>query len=81
VLTPSFCADQRWAGLRQLPLALGLLGAWSMPSKSADGRVLGTFGTYFREHHEPTPDEREAVTMLAAAAARAIEARSPAAAG
>jgi len=47
VLTPSVCADQRWAELRQ-----------------------------------PTPDEREkAVTMLAAAAARAIEARSPAAAG
>lgn len=81
VLTPSFYADQRWAELRQLPLALGFRGAWSMPIKSADGRVLGTFGTYFREHREPTPDEREAVAMLAAAAARAIEAASHATAG
>lgn len=78
VLTPSFYADQRWAELRQLPLALGFLGAWSMPIKSADGRVLGTFGTYFREHREPTDEEREAVAVLAAAAARAIEARSAA---
>lgn len=76
VLTPSFYADHRWAELRQLPLALGFLGAWSMPIKSADARVLGTFGTYFREHREPTADEREAVAVLAAAAARAIESRS-----
>ncbi|HEY0885102.1 MAG TPA: GAF domain-containing protein [Ramlibacter sp.] len=76
VLTPSFYADQRWSELRQLPLALGFLGAWSMPIKSADGRVLGTFGTYFREHREPTVEEREAVAVLAGAAARAIEARS-----
>ncbi|HEY0884864.1 MAG TPA: GAF domain-containing protein [Ramlibacter sp.] len=76
VLTPSFYADQRWAELRQLPLALGFLGAWSMPIKGADGRVLGTFGTYFREHREPTAEEREAVAVLAAAAAEAIEARA-----
>lgn len=78
VLTPSFYADQRWAELRQLPLTLGFLGAWSMPIKTADGRVLGTFGTYFREHREPTAEEREAVAVLVCAAARAIEARSAA---
>lgn len=76
VLTPSFYDDQRWAELRHLPLALGFLGAWSMPIKNAQGRVLGTFGTYFREHREPTAEEREAVRVLAACAARAIEARA-----
>jgi hypothetical protein len=48
VLTPDFYDDRRWAELRHLPLALGFLGAWSMPIKAADHRVLGTFGTYFR---------------------------------
>lgn len=30
ILTPSFYADNKWAELRHLPLALGYLGAWSM---------------------------------------------------
>lgn len=73
VFTPSFYDDRRWAELRHLPLALGFLGAWSMPIKSPQGRVLGTFGTYFREHRHPTALEREAVSLLAGVAARAIE--------
>jgi hypothetical protein len=72
VETPSFFDDQRWAELRHLPLALGFLGAWSMPIKAPHGRVLGTFGTYFREHRNPTPGEREAKVLLAAVAAEAI---------
>ena len=72
VLTPSFYDDARWAELRHLPLALGFRGAWSMPVKSSEGRVLGTFGTYFREHREPTAQEREAVALLMPLAALAI---------
>jgi GAF domain-containing protein len=74
VLTPDFCADSKWAELRHLPLALGFVGAWSHPIKAADGRVLGTFGTYYRERREPTPEEREAVRALASVAALVIEA-------
>jgi GAF domain-containing protein len=72
VLTPDFYADEKWAELRQLPLALGFAGAWSMPIKSVEGRVLGTFGTYFRERREPTEREREAVRALASTAALVI---------
>ena len=72
VITPDFRADSKWAELRHLPIALGFVGAWSLPIKSAEGRVLGTFGTYYREHREPTPQEREAVQTLASAAARVI---------
>jgi GAF domain-containing protein len=71
--TPSFLDDQRWSELRHLPLALGFLGAWSMPIKNAEGRVLGTFGTYFREHRLATAGEREAVALLVEVAASAIE--------
>jgi GAF domain-containing protein len=72
VLTPDFRADEKWAELRHLPLALGYVGAWSQPIKSADGRVLGTFGTYFREQREPSASERRNIEALAATAAAVI---------
>ena len=61
VITPDFLTDDKWAELRHLPLALGFLSAWSMPIKSKDGRVLGTFGTYFRERRSPTPAEIDGI--------------------
>jgi GAF domain-containing protein len=73
VFTPDFCADEKWAELRHLPLSLGFVGAWSMPIKSSSGRVLGTFGTYFRERRRPTEDEYRTVATLASAAALALE--------
>src|SRR5689334_2982302 len=74
VITPSFLADDKWAELRHLPLAIGFAGAWSMPITSPrDGRVLGTFGTYYRDVRQPSPEEVEAVRTLAAAAARALD--------
>jgi GAF domain-containing protein len=74
VVTPSFLADGKWAELRHLPLAIGFVGAWSMPIKSAaDGRVLGTFGTYYRHERQPTPREVAAVKALAEIAANAID--------
>lgn len=73
VVTPDFRADARWAELRHLPLALGFVSAWSVPLKRGDGRVLGTFGTYFRKPRVPEPRERAAVEGLAGIAARAIE--------
>lgn len=72
VLTPDFLADDKWAELRHLPRSLGYVGAWSQPICSADGRVLGTFGTYFRVQHVPTAEERSGVERLAAAAARVL---------
>ena len=73
VLTPDFRADDKWAELRHLPMALGFLGAWSMPIKSTDGTVLGTFGTYYREVRVPSAEERKGVKFLASAAAMVLE--------
>jgi GAF domain-containing protein len=72
VLTPDFFSDLKWAELRHLPLALGFVGAWSFPIKSEEGRVLGTFGTYFRNRRKPTAQERENIRVLADAATIAI---------
>jgi GAF domain-containing protein len=69
VLTPSFFADDKWAELRHLPLALGYVGAWSMPIKTRDNKVIGTFGTYFRQHREPSAEELKGTELLVSAVA------------
>jgi signal transduction histidine kinase len=73
VVTRDFATDPSWVTLRHLPLALGLIGAWSQPIIDRHGRVLGTFGTYFREIREPSPAERQVVEILSHTAALAIE--------
>jgi GAF domain-containing protein len=69
VLTPSFFADNKWAELRHLPLALGYVGAWSMPIKTGDNKVIGTFGAYFRQHREPSAEELKGTELLVSAVA------------
>jgi GAF domain-containing protein len=72
IVTCDFRADDKWAELRHLPLALGFMGAWSMPIKAENGQILGTLGTYFREVRTPTETEIAAVRRLATCAARAL---------
>ncbi|HEY0478377.1 MAG TPA: GAF domain-containing protein [Kofleriaceae bacterium] len=73
VVTPDLAADPAWASLRRLPLAHGLVAAWSMPILSSTGHVLGTFGSYFTTRREPRPHERGLVEVMARTAALAIE--------
>jgi len=73
VLTPNIADDPNWATLKALPLSRGLVAAWSQPILARDGRVLGTFGTYFRTLREPSDHERRLVEVLAEIAAVAIE--------
>lgn len=72
IVTTDFCADDKWAELRHLPLALGFVGAWSMPIKNDSGKVLGTFGTYYRQKRQPSPEEINGVQILAGAAAKVL---------
>jgi GAF domain-containing protein len=74
VFTPDFQEDGKWAELRHLPLAIGFRGAWSMPVKAQEGRVVGTFGTHFRDKRLPSAEEIAIVTRLAPVAAQAIAA-------
>jgi GAF domain-containing protein len=73
VFTPSFYADNKWAELRHLPTALGFVGAWSFPIKSGNEKVLGTFGTYFRNQRNPSDDEMKGTELLASIAAIVLE--------
>lgn len=76
VITEDFCADDKWAELRHLPIALGFIGAWSMPIKDAEGRVLGTFGTYYRIARRPSAAEQAGISRLAQAAAHVLKAQT-----
>jgi GAF domain-containing protein len=73
VVTNDIAQAASWHGIAHLPLALGLVAAWSMPIKGSDGAVLGTFGTYFTDTRDPTRDEQQLVAFLAGTAAMAIE--------
>ena len=72
VITPNFYADNKWAELRHLPLALGYVAAWSVPIKNHDNKVIGTFGTYFRNYRLPSDEEVQGTTLLATAAAHVL---------
>ncbi len=73
VITSDLAADPLWADYRHLPLAHGLQACWSMPIRSSDGRVLGTFAIYFREPCSPTPEHRDLIEQIAYLASIAIE--------
>ena len=75
VLTPDFTADAKWAELKHLPLAIGYRSASSVPIKGAAGKVLGTFGTYYREPRTPSSEEMAATTRSADVAAAALAQR------
>jgi GAF domain-containing protein len=74
VITPDFSEDTKWAELKHLPMALGYIGAWSVPIKAGDSKVLGTFGIYFRERRFPSLEERKGMSILVHAAAIALSA-------
>jgi PAS domain S-box-containing protein len=73
VVTPDIASAPSWKGFAHLPLSVGLKAAWSMPIRGSDGKVLGTFGTYFRECRTPSRQERQLVAGLCQSAAWAIE--------
>jgi GAF domain-containing protein len=73
VITRDFNSDNKWAELRHLPLALGYVSAWSVPIKTSQGKVLGTFGTYFGQQREPSEREIQCVKRLAEFAANVLE--------
>jgi len=71
-VTQDMAADPNWAAIRPLAQLIGLKAAWSHPIVTRDGRVVGAFGTYFREKRRPSPFELRLVETLSQTAALAI---------
>jgi two-component sensor histidine kinase len=73
VFVTDIASDPRWADFREIALKYDLRACWSVPIKSADGKVLGTFANYYREPREPTNRDMQVIAMVAHTAAVAIE--------
>jgi C4-dicarboxylate-specific signal transduction histidine kinase len=73
VIVSDIAADSLWADYRDLALAHGLRACWSTPILSSEGKVLGTFATYYREPRNPTPQDHHVIERISHLASIAIE--------
>src|SRR5258708_23152052 len=76
---PVFVSDvlshPHFANFRDLIVRTGLRASWSSPIMSRDGRVLGTFGMFYREVREPGPAEIQLIDYASRIAGIAIESK------
>src|SRR3989475_3413415 len=74
---PVFVSDvhshPHFANFRDLIVRTGLRASWSSPIIAHDGRVLGTFGMFYREVREPGPAEIQLIDYASRIAGIAIE--------
>jgi PAS domain S-box-containing protein len=73
VIVSDIAVDSRWANYRDAALRIGMRAAWSKPILSSQGKVLGTFGLYYRQVRTPTPAEQQTIDLLTHTAAIVIE--------
>src|SRR5712671_166659 len=74
---PVFVSDvlshPHFASFRDLIVQTGMRASWSSPIISHDGKVLGTFGMFYREVREPGPAEIQLIDYASRIAGIAIE--------
>ncbi|MCG6656222.1 EAL domain-containing protein [Halomonas campisalis] len=73
VVCRDLVGDPLWRGFQRITAAHGLRACWSYPVIASDGRLLGTFATYYREPGEPCPDDRRRIVEAAELVALAVE--------
>ena len=67
--------DPRWSPYRGLAQQAGLRACWSQPIMNANGKVLGTFGLYYREVRFPSGRDLLLIHEAARLAQASIEFR------
>lgn len=72
VYVTDIAIDPLWTDYRDLALPHGLRACWSTPIRDRGGAVIGTFAIYHRTVGSPTPEEIEAIEMIADHVADAI---------
>jgi PAS domain S-box-containing protein len=75
VLVGDIDSDPFWQRRRELALQAGFHGAWSVPIKSANGRVLGAVTVYRPLAGTPQPEDLDLMVHAARLAGIAIERR------
>src|SRR5271154_7110075 len=73
VFVADILSDPNWVNFRDFAVPAGLRAGWSSPIMSHDGKVLGTFGMYYREVRNPEPSEIRLIDYASRIAGIAIE--------
>ena len=73
VIVSDIATEPSWAGYRDTALSYGLRAAWSQPLLSKNNQVLGTFGMYYREPHDPSETDLRLIEGAGHVAVIAIE--------
>lgn len=73
VMVRDITADPRWSVFASFVAPLGIRAAWSSPIISAQGRIIGTFASYYKEARTPDPNDLRMMDVLARTVALAIE--------
>ena len=73
VVVADIGTDPLWLDYRDLALSHGLRACWSVPIKSTQGNILGTFAFYFDEPRDASVAERALIERGAQMASTAIE--------
>ncbi len=73
VVVEDVLAHPYWEAFREVATRAAVRACWSIPFKDEGGRVLGTFGIYYRRAGAPAPAELEAMVEFARIAGLAIE--------
>ena len=61
VIVSDIASDPLWADYSALALGHGLRACWSTPILGSQGKLLGTFATYYREPRKPLPAELDLI--------------------
>jgi diguanylate cyclase (GGDEF)-like protein len=72
-ITEDIASDPKWAPIRDFTIGAGLRHCWSMPIKTPDGQVLGTFALYGSRPRTPLPEQLTLLRDGARLAGIAIE--------
>ncbi|MCT8997291.1 EAL domain-containing protein [Chelativorans intermedius] len=73
VISKDIATDPLWEGWRDLILPFGFRACWSKPLFGSHGKVIASFGFYFREPRAPSPVEHAEMDRLRRLASLAIE--------
>ncbi|WP_241127974.1 GAF domain-containing hybrid sensor histidine kinase/response regulator [Novosphingobium terrae] len=64
VFVADIASDPLWTDYRDLAMGHGLRACWSLPIRSAHGKILGTFAMYYSEPREPVSADLEIVDFV-----------------
>ena len=72
VVVENIQTDPLWADFKELALCHDLRACWSTPIRNSEGKVLGTFCSYYNQQRKPTEEEIKLVDSATSLAGIAI---------